>query len=301
MNDALKKSLSSSWMIVKLVVPFALGIDILNYLGVIDNISFLFEPITNLLDLPSGVALSIAAGFFFNLYAGIAVAASLGLNGYEWTIVGTFLAICHSIPLEVAVLKKVGFPIITHSLTRFFAAIIGGMIAAKIATPELMQFTNEAVVHNESQTFWLMLLESFKNSIYLTVKIVLLVTVLIFLFEFLKKWKPFQAFLDKHAYMSSLLVGGLLGVTYGAGILLKDIKSVPSQHKLYLLTFLMLAHGLIEETVLFGLFHADLLIIFSIRIGIALIAVLLVYLFSKIVYRNSIYTKIKFILKLNER
>ena len=281
MKDALNKSISSSWMIIKLVVPFALGIDILNYFGIINNISFIFEPITNILGLPSGVALAIAAGFFFNLYAGIAVAASLGLNGYEWTIVGTFLAICHSIPLEVAVLKKVGFPVIIHSFVRFIAALIGGLIAGKITSLKLIELTNDLIIQEKNQTFYNILFDSLKNSLYLSLKIVILVTALIFMFELLKKMSFMQKFLDKHVYMSSLLVGGILGITYGAGILLKDIKTVPDKHKLYLLVFLMLAHGLIEETILFGLFHADLSIIFFIRISIALIAVLSVYLFTK--------------------
>ncbi len=300
MKEALNKSISSSWMIIKLVVPFALGIDILNYFGIINNISFLFEPITDVLGLPSGAALAIAAGFLFNLYAGIAVAASLGLNGYEWTIIGTFLAICHSIPLEVAVLKKVGFPVIIHSITRFFAALIGGILAGKLASPELVQITNDLVIQETKLDFFTVLLESFKNSMYLSLKIVVLVTLLIFIFELLKKWKIFQSFLNRHTYMSSLLVGGLLGVTYGAGILLKDIKNVPAKHKLNLLIFLMLAHGLIEETVLFGLFHADLMIIFFIRITIAVVAVLSVYLFSKVTRNDG---KLKYIkkIKLNDR
>ena len=84
MKDALNKSISSSWMIIKLVVPFALGIDILNYFGIINNISFIFEPIINILGLPSGVALAIAAGFFFNLYAGIGQSIPAQLTGLEF-------------------------------------------------------------------------------------------------------------------------------------------------------------------------------------------------------------------------
>lgn len=293
MKEVLNKALSSSWMIIKLVVPFAVGIDVLNYLGIIDKVSFLFEPITEILGLPPGVALALAAGFFFNLYAGIAVAASLGLTGFEWTIVGTFLAICHSIPLEVAVLKKVGFPVIPHSVVRLFAGLIGGVLVAFVISPELADIRNEVVLSQNNDTFWIMLLASVKNSIYLTIKIILLVTVLIFVFEIFRKWKPVERYLDKHTYLSSLLVGGLLGVTYGAGILLKDMESVDAKHKVYLLTFLMLAHGLIEETLLFGLFKADLFAIFGIRVGIALVAVFIVYLASMLrTKKNKRFSKL---------
>ncbi|WP_299253558.1 hypothetical protein [uncultured Aquimarina sp.] len=291
MKEALSKALSSSWMIVKLVVPFAIGVDILNYLGIIDHVSFLFEPISDLLNLQAGVALVFAAGFFFNLYAGIAVAASLGLTGFEWTVVGTFLAICHSIPLEVAVLKKVGFPIITHAVSRLAAALGCAALVSVIAPAELHTITNSLAVTNVDSDFLSMIILSIKNSFILTFKIILLVTVLIIVFELLRKWKPIASFLDKHTYMSSLLVGGLLGVTYGAGILLKDMSKVDKKHKIYLLTFLMLAHGLIEETLLFGLFNANLLIILGLRVGVAVIVVLFLYLISSF----RLFQNIKFL------
>jgi hypothetical protein len=288
MKEVFKKSLSSSWMIVKLVIPFAIGIDVLNYLGVIDNVSFLFQPVTDLLKLQPGIALVLAAGFFFNLYAGIAVAASLGLNAYEWTIVGTFLAICHSIPLEAAILKKVGFPIMTHTLSRLVAALFGAWLVSYIASPELLSITNTSVDNVVNYNFIEMLWLSIINSLLLTMKIIFLVTSLIVGFELFRKWRPIANFLGIHTYMSSLLVGGLLGVTYGAGILLKDIENVSTQHKLYLLTFLMLAHGLIEETLLFGFFKADLFLIFSIRVGIAIVALLGVYFFSSFQKSKSV-------------
>ena len=263
----------------------------MQYFGLIESISFIFEPFTNSLDLPVGVALSFASVIFFNLYAGIAVASTLGLNAYEWTIVGTFMAICHSLPLEVAVLKKVGMNIHIHWISRFILGYLGAFIAMNIISVDLHSVQNEIISQEQIKEFAPYLFNSIYNSLILASKVIFLVVSLIFFFEYLKKLKWFKLFLEKHSYMSSLSIGGLLGVTYGAGILLQEIKQVKPKEKILLLVFLMLAHGLVEETLIFAFFGADVLSIFLIRISIALVAVLIVYLIINEFKRRKLNVK----------
>ena len=272
MNQSLQKSIQISILIAKLVIPFSIASEVFQYLGYIEYVSFIFEPITEVLSLSPEVAISFAAAFFFNIYAGIAVGAGLGLNGYEWTIVGTFIAICHSIPLEAAVMKKVGFPIHAHWVTRLSAGLIGAWIASVLASDSL---TTEVV---SAQTivyasFWDMLYAAIISALLLTVKIVLLVCALVIGFDLIRNISSIDLLMDKHTYLSSLTVGSLLGITYGAGILLKDIQLVKPDAKRNLLVFLLLAHGLVEETLIFAIFGADIAIIFGIRVAIAVAAV----------------------------
>lgn len=288
MQETLKKSLQSSWIIIKLVVPFSIASDILQYYGVIESIAYIFEPFTNSLNLPSGVALSFASVIFFNLYAGIAVASTLGLNAYEWTIVGTFMAICHSLPLEVAVLKKVGMNIHIHWISRLVLGYIGALITMSFVPIELKNIQNDIVTNEQITQLFPFIVESVINASFLAIKVIILVVSLIVFFEFLKRLQWFQNFLERHSYMSSLSVGGLLGVTYGAGILLQEIQRVQPKAKILLLVFLMLAHGLIEETLIFTFFGADVWSIFIIRVGIALFAVLAVFLVLKKLEKKDI-------------
>lgn len=280
-QSSLHKSFNVSILIIKLVIPFFIISEVLHYLGYIEYIAFLFEPITNLLSLPPAVAIAFAAAFFLNIYAGIAVAAGLSLSPYEWTIVGTFIAICHSIPLEAAVMKKVGFSIHLHWISRLALALFGAWIAAVTIPQELAADAAEAFVSPVYSNFMEMLIAAIQSSIVLTVKVIVLVTALVIGFDIMRKIPAINTLMDKHTYLSSLTVGGLLGITYGAGILLKDIESVDKNHKMYLLVFLLLAHGLIEETLIFAFFGADIAAIFLIRVGIALIAVFSLYLFTK--------------------
>lgn len=287
MNQVFKKASECAWTIIKLVIPFSLVCDLLDYFGVIGSTAFLFSPIGHALVLPPGIAIALASGFFFNLYAGIAVAATLDLTPSQWTIFGIFLATCHSMPIEGAVLKKVGMPLTWHWLARLTCGFSAAWLFSKFINLDqvLSQFPledkSESVAQNVDVTFFSFLLNSLASSFLLAAKVIILVVSLIVFFELLKSIRPVARFLNTHAYFSSLIVGGLLGVTYGAGILLKEIKNVKKSERILLLVFLMLAHGLIEETLLFTFFGANALPILFFRISSGLLGVLLVYLFLK--------------------
>jgi hypothetical protein len=287
-NQAIRKAFNCAYTIIILVIPFSLVCSLLNYLGVIQNVAFLFSPFGSALMLPPGIAIAMASGCFFNLYAGIAVAETLDLTASQWTIFGIFLAVCHSIPLEGAVLKKVGIPFTWHCLTRLFCGFGSAWAFSRLIYANEVSSLSFSIpskdlnlVPKVTKSFISFLFESLGDSLTLTVKIITLVVSLILLFELLKSQKMVAKFLDKNPYFSSLLVGGLLGITYGAGILLKDIKNVSKLQRVLLLSFLMLAHGLIEETLLFSFFGASPLPILFIRVGLGSLAVILMYLFAR--------------------
>ncbi len=98
--------MKSSIVILKLVVPIYILADILFYYNLLEYITFIFEPITSFLNLPTETALAIVSGIFLNLYAAIAFAAPLGLSPKEWTILAVFLGICHALIVETAVMKN---------------------------------------------------------------------------------------------------------------------------------------------------------------------------------------------------
>jgi len=126
-----------------------------------------------------------------------------------------------------------------------------------------------------------MFIAAIVSAIMLAIKIVGLITALILGFDLIRKFPAIDRLMDQHTYLSCLIAGALLGITYGAGILLKDMEFVGENYKIYLILFLSLAHGLVEETLIFALFGADIATILIIRVGIALIAVFWLYFFKK--------------------
>ena len=85
----------------------------------------------------------------------------------------------------------------------------------------------------------------------------------------------------KGANIIMLLSGVLLGITYGAGILLKEKNNISKESLTFIGSFLLLAHSLIEDPLLFVIFGADIKTLIIIRIVLALVASLLIVFIVK--------------------
>ncbi|MGA1931292.1 nucleoside recognition domain-containing protein [Arcobacter sp. YIC-464] len=273
-KQTLFSALKSAWIIIKLIIPIYILAEVLYYYNLLSYVSFLVEPLTAVLDLPKEAALSIISGMFLNLYAAIAFAAPLDLTARQWTILAVFLGVCHSLIVETAVMKKLGISNIYSISLR----VIGGFIVAYIITllPKDI-FSN--VVSNanvEARVYanlWDVLSTSFINSIELTVKIIVLISIIIFIMDFVKTRKFIVESKKNISKSFSLLVGVFLGITYGAGLLIKEAQnsSLSRRDIFYIGTFLMICHAIIEDTLLFVIFNANLTVIVVARVVFAII------------------------------
>jgi hypothetical protein len=118
-----------------------------------------------------------------------------------------------------------------------------------------------------------LLIGSFVDGAVLSLKIVLLITSIIFVMDFIKSLsfiKNSKRNIDRNF---SIFVGYILGITYGASTLIKEAKSSNlSRGDLYFIaTFLLIAHAIIEDTLLFVIFGADFTVIITIRTLFAII------------------------------
>ncbi|WP_320034251.1 nucleoside recognition domain-containing protein [Halarcobacter sp.] len=273
-KQSLNSSLRSAWIIIKLVIPIYIFAEVLYYYNILSYISFLVEPLTTFLDLPKEAALSILSGVFLNLYAAIAFAAPLDLTAKEWTILGVFLGICHSLIVETAVMKKIGLPNGYSILLR----VIGGVIVAFLVTflpNELFNsdVSNAIVEKKEYVNLLDVLVKSLIGSIKLTIEIIILISLIILFMDYVKSRAFIKKFEKNLSRNFSIFVGVILGITYGAGILIKEAKSssLTKRDIFFIGTFLMICHAIIEDTLLFVIFNANLYIIVVFRVIAAII------------------------------
>lgn len=284
-KESLKSSLRSAWIIIKLVIPIYIFAEVLYYYNILSYISFLIEPITVFLDLPKELALSILSGIFLNIYAAIAFAAPLELTPKEWTVLGVFLGICHALIVETAVMKKIGISNTYSILLR----IIGGFIVAFVVTflpDEIFNTTlsSAAFERKEYSDIFDVLVTSFLNSVVLTGEIIVLITLIILFMDFVKSRAFIKKFEKNLSRNFSIFVGVILGITYGAGILIKEAKSnsLTKRDIFFIGTFLMICHAIIEDTLLFVIFNANLYIIVVFRVIAAILfSFLLLKLYDK--------------------
>ena len=273
-KDSLRTSIKSSIIILKLIVPIYIIADVLFFYNLLSYVSFLFEPITSILDLPPEAALSIVSGMLLNLYAAIAFAAPLDLSPREWTILAVFLGICHALLVETVIMKKLGI----SKLYSIALRIGAGLVVAFITTLLPESFFGTVSVENDFQvqtyeSITALLVNSIQEAIILSFEVIVLITALIFVLDYIKSLKFIEEYSNKVNSAFSITIGVILGITYGAGILISEYeKNTLSKKDVFFIgTFLMICHAIIEDTLLFVIFGANFWVIVTLRIVFAFI------------------------------
>ena len=274
-QKSIKNATQSAFLVLKLIIPLFILAEILLYLDVLKYIAFIFEPITNVLDLPKEASIGIAAAMFFNIYAGLAFLAPLHLDPYQWTILGTFLGVAHSLVVENVIMKKIGIPYWYSWSLRISLAFLA-IVPLKFMPKEYFQtieINTETIVQKAYANFSDMLLYALKDSVILSLKVIAIVTAIIFIMDYLKSRDFMQTYQQKTNSLFSIVAGLLLGITYGAGIILAEVnKGTLSKIDIFFIgTFLMICHSIIEDILLFVIFGANGWMILAIRIIMAFI------------------------------
>ena len=285
-RNSLKSAAASGLLILKYVVPLHILADILLYFDALKPLTFLFAPITALLDLPPEAAMALAGGVLLNIYAGIAFAAPLGLSPYQWTILAVFLGVCHSMIVECAIMAKLG-------ISYGYSIVLRGAGACLAVLPVLLMPVSffgtvlqaQTVAVPQHDSFWQMLTHSCSNALVLSFEIIVLISLIIVVMDLLKTTSWLRQHLTKVHTSFSIIVGQLLGITYGAGILIREVTrgTLRREDIFFIGTFLMICHSIIEDVLLFVLFGANYWIIIGVRLTAAfLISCILVRLFRVI-------------------
>lgn len=137
--------------------------------------------------------------------------------------------------------------------------------------------------------------QSVVEACLLSLKIFVIITLLLIVYEFYENsrfydWtkkilnKPMQTIGISSNASITMVVGIVLGIAYGAGILLKNVQERKMNSKDIALTsyFLAVCHAVFEDTLLFVAVGANGFIIISVRI---LLAVILISILNKYVFK----------------
>ncbi|MDB4257393.1 nucleoside recognition protein [Arcobacteraceae bacterium] len=286
-KNTLNTSFKSTWIILKLVIPIYIIADILFYYNTLSYVSFIIEPFTSMLGLPAEASLAIISGIFLNLYAAVAFAAPLDMNAHQWSILAVFLGICHSLVVESIIMKKIGIPNIYSYSLRFFMGLFVAYLTYRMPASWFQSMIlDDSFTKVTYNSFTNLIYGSSYNAVVLSIKIIALITVLIFIMDFIKTRRFIIESKKNVTKGFSLLVGLILGITYGAGILIQEAKSgaMSKPDLFYIGTFLMICHAVIEDTLLFVIFGADFTMVIIIR---TIAAIVISYALLKLYERKK--------------
>lgn len=124
------KAIKTTLMLMKVVLPVYAIVVLIKYSPIMGFMEAMFAPAMMLFRLPSEAALPVITGLFTDEYSAIAVTSQFDFSSFEITSIAMINLICHSLPVEFALSKRIGLPAGKFLLFRVMAALIVGLFLA---------------------------------------------------------------------------------------------------------------------------------------------------------------------------
>lgn len=275
--------------LLKILVPAVIVVKLMQQAGVIDLLSDALAPLMAVIGLPSVLSLVWATTLFTNILTGMVVffnvAANEPMTVAQATTLGVLLLLSHSIPVEGAIAKRLGYPWWLTIVLR----VGGGFLLAWLmhlfysASGTLQE---QAVLVWQPQQSGDQWFDWVTSQVQMLLSVFLIILCLVTLLKIIayigvekilhKIMRPMLKLAGvKESAGNSIIVGLTLGLTFGAGLLIRDVDSgrLDSEDMLVVMSFLAICHGLIDDTIVVMLFGAHLSGIIFARIAFALLVV----------------------------
>ncbi|WP_205737775.1 hypothetical protein [Granulosicoccus antarcticus] len=270
----LVESIKVYGVLLKIMIPALLVVKVLEELGAMQLIGAVLAPVMYLTGLPALLGVVWATTLLTNIFSGIVVfvglAGQLSLSVEQVTVLGTLMLIGHSIPIEGAVARRAGVPWWVTIVLRVGGALLLASLLHLFYTHfNLLQEPATIVWSSsggdDSLTAWVISQAKTLGMIYFVILslIILLNTLRLLGLERLMHigLVPVLRVLGIGRSAANVTVVGVaLGLSYGAGLLIRDLdQGVMNRRDAYLsLCFLGLLHSIIEDTLLILALGADL-------------------------------------------
>lgn len=276
---ALKAASKVSWLLIKIYVPLSLLSSLLRQIGFFDWLSPYLSPLMDFIGLPGKASITIIASFLGNVYAGIATIPALNLSAREITILGIIIGFSHNLLVETGILVKLRFANVRIAFFRIFLGIFAGFIANLLLPTEIYGAVLNPFFKTASTVDWFKVIMGIITTV---VQIFALVFLIQMAYELLKRWvfvqkiKPIFHTLGRFFGISGggvvpWLTGFFFGIVYGSGIMFQFMQNGVVKHKdaALITIFLVLAHAIIEDSLIFAIVGGNFGIILLTRVLIA--------------------------------
>lgn len=285
LRGAIRPSVKTSLWLLRLMIPISLAVQLLQFFGIIDWLAQWLNPVFLYMGLPGASAIAFMTAASVTTYAGLAVMLSMTLTLRQATIIAVMALICHALPLECAVVKKVGSKPLRMAVLRIIAAFaaafylnlilpemnepFGGMAASTLPTSinELMGCWTLSSIKLSAMIFGL---------IYALMVIQRVMDETGMMRKLINPLRPLMRFFglpENAAYL--WIVGNILGISYGSAamISLEESGQITKEEANEVNYHLVMNHSMLEDTLVFATQGVSAFWILSTRILFALIVV----------------------------
>ena len=297
------KGLRTALRLYRIVLPIYAIVAIVGHTGFYLWLAPMLEPAMRIFALPGEAVVPLIIGAFSDEYSMVASMSALSLSAAQITTAAMISLCFHGIPVELVVSQRIGVPPLRFLLFRLVMAIITGIFvawlgalflggAAPALTPSPDSAMSASITFGELgfDTGWDILLPELGLGVLNMALMLLKVLIpLMIAIEFMFVYRVVNIIAKKLSWLCRLLgisrdalvpllVGALLGVTYGVGALMELNKKQPLSRKdtILLGVFLFSGHAYIEGTYLFAMAGANIIFICGVRLLIAIAATALI-------------------------
>ena len=260
--DALPQGMRTVVWLLKLTVPVAFAVFLLDYLGALAFIARHTESLFALFGLSGKASIILITSVFVNIYSVIAVMATLDMPVREGLILANMCLIAHALIVETGIQRKTGskaWRIVTLRLgTAFLAAWILNLFMPHF------EGTIRAGAAISREGFLADFLVWLKSITITSIKIVVLVNLLLVIQKFLHgigllEWlvKPFHPLLLVMGLPRNTgflwIVANTLGLSYGGAVMIsQSSEGLLTRKEADLLNHhIAISHSQLEDTLLF--------------------------------------------------
>jgi hypothetical protein len=269
-REVVKPTLGIIRFLLVIMLPVSFAVLVLEASGTMQIIARFMGPLMRFLGLPGEASLAFLSAILINVYSAIAVIETLTLNGKQLVILATMCLIAHNFFVECAVMKKTGSRMYRMVILRLVNAVFAAWVMNLIVPEEVNPAAAGIIALGETPpvsgmaAFLARLGPWLQSSLFLALQIFLIVFAVMFGQRILREFGLMQ----KLARVTAPLLGffGLppstgyvwivaetIGVAYGAGILIEEVKTGKlSRPEADLVNhYAAISHSQIEDTLLF--------------------------------------------------
>jgi hypothetical protein len=257
---------TTAWLAV-LVVPVSLSVTLLAWSGALDKAAGYLAPVLGLFGVPEETAIAFVTGALVNCYSAIAAFSAFPLTGRELTILALMILVCHNLLVECPIQHRTGTSGVAMALLRIGGACVGGLAlnlflpaddGAVVHAGAAASMSQDAISLLGALAIWA------RSAGTLVLKIAVIVvslTVAQKLLDELGTIRVLARALGPAMWVLGLnrkvaflwLVANTLGLAYGGGIIVEEIKAgrLDRSDVNSLNISVALCHSLLEDTILF--------------------------------------------------
>lgn len=276
------------WTLFRVMVPIIVIVRILTVMDWISPLAAVLAPFVHILGLPSEMALVWMSALLTGIYGGIAVLngvhLAIPLTAAQMTVLAVVMLFAHAFPVELAICRQSGFRVLPMFVIRFGVALVTGVLLNQVlAWGNWLQYPAVSFWKAEGAHTWTAW--AF-GEVFMLGKIFGIVLILVF---FLKLFRYCGGMALLETLMRPLLrwiglsvdaipvlmVGMLLGISYGGGMIISEAKSgnLSGRDLALSLVLMSLAHAVIEDTLVLQMTGASIWGILGVRVGVSLVVV----------------------------